>query len=58
MLIGLFQAMGIAAGPVLVAQLLTGGSFLPVNIVSGVFVILALLLFWPIAVQCKSTEQV
>lgn len=55
-LIGLFQAMGVATGPVLVAQLLTGGSFLPVNIVSGVFVVLAILLFSPIAIQRRSTK--
>jgi len=54
-LIGLFQAIGVASGPVLVVQFLTGGSFLPVNIVSGVFVILAVLLFAPIAIDRTST---
>lgn len=55
-LIGLFQAIGAASGPVLVAQFLTGGSFLPVNITGAAFVILSVLLFAPKAIQRRSTQ--
>jgi hypothetical protein len=50
-LIGLFQSIGAATGPVLVVQFLTGSSFMPVNIVAGIFVIISIFLFAPIAIQ-------
>jgi MFS family permease len=56
-LIGLFQSIGAATGPVLVVQFLTGGSFLPVNIIAAIFVILSLLLFAPIALENKSKQK-
>ena len=57
-LLGLFQAIGGVTGPILVSRFLTGHSFLPVNIVAAVFVVLTVCLFAPIAIRRASPDKI
>lgn len=42
------QALGVAIGPPLAVSFMTADSFMRVNVISGIFIVIALLLFMPI----------
>ncbi|MGI9292601.1 MAG: MFS transporter [Pseudomonadales bacterium] len=50
-LIPFFQSLGIAAGPALAAQFLTGDSYLPVPVIGVVFAVVSLVLFIPVTLK-------
>ena len=55
-LITFFQALGIALGPLLAVQFLTGSDYSPVIIIGVLFAIISLLLFFPITLGDRQTR--
>jgi predicted MFS family arabinose efflux permease len=56
-LIPVFQAAGLATGPPLASMFLGSGSYAPVNVVSGVCLVLSLALILPVELMGKSERQ-
>ena len=56
-LITFFQALGIALGPLLAVQFLTGADYLPVIIIGALFAIISLILFFPITLGDRQARS-